>query len=286
MGRRRIIRWWICAALVGAVVAVPQSARAAPAPFGSEALYRWLASTAAAALKASEATNDLRPGGLLALNRSAKSGLAQVDRLTPDWLGDLDPHFLLRNDLTALYGVRARRAVYESSGERLLIDTFGDVTIDQAGRTSTEIGFGLDTDLQESRLAIDLATSVEREWLSGRARYIAKVGIDWWRFSFKGSAFNDATTVEPSGALYEERLLDGMDFSLETGVPVLPWLTIGTRQSYRAPITPHAEARRSFRHCLRLRPLAGLQIEAGTEAAGSAEARWFGSFRYVLKLGG
>lgn len=285
MAHRRTIDRWIRTLAVAVVLMLPGAAAATPAPFGSKALYRWLTSTAAQALKASEASNDLRPGGLLAINQGTKGGLARVSALAPDWLAEIDAHLAFRDDLSATYGLRARRALFALPADELIVETFGRVDVDQAGRTSSELGLGLQTEIPEGPLTIDLSGGLDQEWLRRRERYIARLHLDWWRISFTGSAFNEVSMEEPSGALYEERLLDGMDFDLETGLPFLPWATIGARQSYRAPTAPHADAWRSLRHSVRLKPLGGLEIEAGTEEVGNAEPRWFTRIRYVLRLG-
>lgn len=285
MSRRRNLGGGLRAILAALIVMTTSEAGATPAPFGSPALYRWLTSTAAQALKASEADNDLRPGGLLAVNQSAKGGLAQISALTPDWLAEIDAHLSFRDDLSAAYGLRARRPLYGAADSAFMIDTFGRIDVDPGGRTSSELGLGLATEVGQDEFAFDLAGGLEQEWLRQRERYLARVRVDWWRLSFTGSAFNEVTMEEPSGALYEERLLDGLDLELETGLPFVPWLTLGARQSYRAPTAPNAEAWRSFRHSLKLIPVRGLEIEAGTEEVGNAEPRWFTRVRYVLKLG-
>lgn len=284
MSRRRYIRSCIGSLLAAAMV-FAADAEAAPAPLGSEALYHWLVNTAAQALKASERDNDLRPGGLLAVNQGAKKGLGQISALTPAWFADVEAHLTMRDDLSTVYGLRASRALYTAPREIFLIDTFGRLDIDHAGRTSGELGLGVETAVDEHPFEVDVSGIVDQEWLRRREHYGARLQVKWWRFSMTAIAFNETTMDEPSGALYEERLLDGFDLDLTAGLPLVPWLSIATAQAYRAPTAPNAAAWQSSRHSIRLTPLNGLVIEAGTEESGSSDATWFTRVRYALKLG-
>ena len=287
MPRRRGIRRWLQATIaVVAAVTTSEAGATPPAPLGSQALYHWLASTAAQALKASEQDNDLRRGGLLAANRSVQSSLDQLETLSPEWLAQVDLRLALAEDLTVRYGVSATRELYQAPEDALMIDAFGRVDIDQAGRSSGEIGLGLEAPVQDDRFEIDVSGGIDQEWLRRRERYIATLRVDWWRLRLTGSAFNEVTMDEPTGAIYEERLLDGMDLNLETGVPYLPWLVATTQQRYLAPTAPNADAWRSARYGLKARPLAGLEIEAGRTLVHVAEPIWFASIRYTLTLGG
>lgn len=258
---------------------------ATPAPLGSEALYHWLTGTAAQALKAAAASdNDLRPGGLLALNQSAQGSLDQIEALAPDWLDQVDLRLAFNEDLFALYGVKARHALYEDEVRRLRIDAIGRIDHDQTGRTSGEVGVAVARPVQEQTLSLALYGAIDQEWLRRVERYTLRSGFDWGPFKWQGQIYNETTMDEPSGALYEERLLDGYEVGIEAGLPPFPWLAVVAKHVWRAPAAPHADDFRSNRYSLRLRPIAGLEIETGSEGTNYTERNWFTRLSYKIQL--
>lgn len=261
-------------------------ADATPAPLGSPALYHWLTNTAARALQASDAEDDLSQGGLLAANSGATSGLDQLEALVPAWLANVDARFSVTADLDTRYGLSADRLIFHDERQDLQITAFGSVDVDQSGRRAGEAGISIETPLAGDPLEVDVAAGLQQEWLRERERYVSRIAVDWWQARFTGSMFNEQTMAEASGAVYEERLLDGYEVDLSTALPYATWIRIGGRHRFLAPMSQGADPQTYDGLSLRLTPIAGLGLEAGAEASTGSERRWFARLRYQLKLGG
>jgi hypothetical protein len=289
MPRRHRIFQFLAAALVSGSILFGSAAAAAaatPAPFGSTALYHWLASTAAKALQASAGDDDLSAGSLLVANSGARRGLDQLEDLVPSWLAEVDARLSVTPELDARYGLSANRLIFRDDRRDLRIAAFGSVDVDQGGRRSGEVGVSAATPLASELFQVDVAGGLQQEWLRERERYTSRVEVAWWRARFKGSMFNEQTMGEEVGALHEQRLLDGYEVDLSTAVPYATWARFGARHSHLAPTSHGAEPHDSANVSLRLTPLSGLQIETGTGSSTGSERQWFARLQYKLTLGG
>lgn len=274
----------IAAAYLACALPGRPAVAATPAPLGSTALYHWFASTAAHALRASEENNDLRSGGLLAINRSAASGLDQIEELAPPWLDQIDVRLTFGDDLTSRYGLSAAHTLLED-GRGLRIEALGQIDYDETGRTSGELGFGVENPLFERQVRLVVRGTLDQEWLRGVERYAMRGSLDWGLLRIEGRLFNETAMEEPSGALYEERLLDGYDLDFEAAIPTLPWLSVGTRQVWRAAVANDAPDVLDDRYSLRLRWAGPLEIETGSTGTTGGERNWFTQLRYQIALG-
>lgn len=287
MARRTASRAWlllICALSVMVSLPGRPVQAAPPAPLGSTALYHWLTRTAAQALQAAEQDNDLRDGGLVALNRGAASGLDQIEDLVPPWVAHLDVRLSFDEELVGRYGLSAEHAVLEDD-HGLIIEALGWIDYDEAGRASGEVGVGLENPVLDHRARLVVRGALDQEWLRGLERYAVRGSLDWGPLRLQGQIFNETAMDEPSGALYEERLLDGYDLDMEATVPTLSWLSFGTRQVWRAANAEDAPDILNDRYSLRVRGPGRFELEAGSTGSTNSERTWFTQVRYQISLG-
>lgn len=277
------------AALAGLIVLVAAPARAGYAPLDSPEVRTWLQNTAAHALEAADPADDLHVGGIAALNRTLRSGLAALDQVAPPRLQRVDVGLRFDRDLRAAYRLATVQPVVRVGGGHHLIDLEARLDYDQAGTTSSRIGIGYRGVGTDDTVAARLRGGFERDPV--HERYVLEAELDWLEagrdgapLSLSGRLFNDVPLGEAAAAaVRHDPVLDGYDLDAGFRLPFASWFRARAglfwRENNGAAVT-------GDRLSLVFRPVPSLRVETGTRAGSGPVRDWFARLRVKLAFGG
>jgi hypothetical protein len=246
--------------------------------------WQWLGETTAHALKAAEPGNDLRVGGLEALNRSVRSSLHGVDELVPPWLRRVDLDLSFQGDLSPKYRLSTTQPLYRTRATAEVIEVLGRLERDPAGRTAGQVGLGYRRPHAAAPFSMIVRGTLADEQPEARQRYGLGTELGWPLLVLRGELENEVPVH--AAAPVSERLLDRYEIEAVVSVPDLDWARLhATHFRHLAP-APYQEDGRGERYRVVLQPWAPLALETGTSHEGGGERAWFAQVRLKLALGG
>ena len=290
MFRRRPQAVAICLALAAAWLAV-LTAVAGPAPalantgaIGPSRLSAWLSDTAAHALRAAEADNDLAAGGRAAVNHGLKSAFMGLQEVGPAWLRRVTLDLRFQDDSQVAYNIAVSQPLLRSwqHGDRLWLRVhFGH---DSGGRNGGDLGLFYRPRVLGGDLTLGVRGAIEDRWLLDYRRFGVGATARSSAFEFSASLFDDVAGRQLAETGVPDRRLDGYDIALAARVPGLPWARVEAKRRWQVAVDGD-QVSEGDALSLQIKPLAPLGVEAGTTAAGEHRS-WFAKLRFKIRLGG
>ena len=265
-------------------VAGPAPARASIGGVGPSGLSAWLSDTAARALRAAEAENDLAAGGRAALNHSVRSAFLGLQEVGPAWLGRVTLDLRFQDDSRIAYDIAAVQPLLRSwqHGDRLWLR--GHFRHDPSGRDVGDLGLFYRPRLPDGDLTLGVSGAVEDRWLLGYRRFGVGATARSPAFEFSATLFDDVAGGQLAQTGVPDRRLDGYDIAIAAQVPGLPWARVQARKRWQVAVGGDQVAE-DVALSLQIKPLAPLGVEAGTIGTGEHRS-WFTRLRFKVRLGG
>jgi hypothetical protein len=265
-------------------VAGPAPALANTGAIGPSGLSAWLSDTAARALRAAEADNDLAAGGRVALNHGIKSAFLELQQVGPAWLRRVTLDLRFQDDSQVAYDIAVSQPLLRSwqHGDRLWLR--GHFEHDPGGRNVGDLGLFYRPRVLDGDLTLGVSGAVEDRWLLDYRRFGVGATARSSAFEFSASLFDDVAGRQLAETGVPDRRLDGYDIALAARVPGLPWARVQAKRRWQVAVAGD-QVSDGDALSLQIKPLAPLGVEAGTTATGDHRS-WFAKLRFKIRLGG